>query len=185
LLVDQENITAILDILAPTFVRELCATLGHTWYYRRFIHSYVKVVPLEKLLLKDTNYIWNLECQETLETMKDKLVMTPILMFPDWVNIFHVHVDSSSIVLGTMLTQPRKNHIDHTVYFSNRKISDSEKNYMTTKHEGLVMIYALQKFKHYLLRTPFNFFTSHSMLKYVVNNLVLVGRICIWILIFQ
>ena len=50
-LVDQVKIVMLLDMVAPTSVRELCATLGHTEYYRRFIQSYVHVgVSLEKLL---------------------------------------------------------------------------------------------------------------------------------------
>jgi hypothetical protein len=37
LLVDLAKIVAILDMVAPTLVREMGATLGHTGYYRRFI----------------------------------------------------------------------------------------------------------------------------------------------------
>ena len=48
---DQANIAMLLDMVAPTSVRELCVTLGHIEYYRRFIQSYVHVgVSLEKLL---------------------------------------------------------------------------------------------------------------------------------------
>jgi hypothetical protein len=47
------------------------------------------------------------------------------------------------------------------------------------------MVYALQKFHHYLLGTPFKFFTDHSTLKYLVNKPVLGGRICRWLLLFQ
>jgi hypothetical protein len=47
------------------------------------------------------------------------------------------------------------------------------------------MVYALQKFKHYLLGKHFKTFTDHSTLKYLVNNLVLGGRICRWLLLFQ
>jgi hypothetical protein len=47
------------------------------------------------------------------------------------------------------------------------------------------MVYALQKFRHYLLGQHFNMFTDHSSLRYLVNKLVLGGRICRWILLFQ
>jgi len=46
------------------------------------------------------------------------------------------------------------------------------------------MIYALYKFKHYLLGSHFKFFTDNSALKYLVNKLVLKGRICRWLLLF-
>jgi hypothetical protein len=47
------------------------------------------------------------------------------------------------------------------------------------------MIYALQKIRHYLSGSRFKFFTDHSTLKYLVNKLVLEGRICRWLLLFQ
>jgi hypothetical protein len=47
------------------------------------------------------------------------------------------------------------------------------------------MVYALQKFHHYLLGGHFKMFIDHSMLKYLVNKPVFGGRICRWILLFQ
>jgi hypothetical protein len=65
-----------------------------------------------------------------------------------------------------------------------RKLSQAERNYTTTEREGLAMIYALQKFRHYLLGSYFKFFTDHSALKYLVNKPVLEGLICRWFLLF-
>ena len=47
------------------------------------------------------------------------------------------------------------------------------------------MVYALQKYHHYLLGGHFKMYTDHSVLKYLVNKLVLGGRICRWLLLFQ
>ena len=47
------------------------------------------------------------------------------------------------------------------------------------------MVYALQKFRHYLLGGHFKMFTDHFALKYLVNKSVLGGKICQWILLFQ
>jgi hypothetical protein len=121
-------------------------------------------------------YLWTQECQEALDTLKEKLVIAPILVFLDWSNIFHVHVDTSSIVLGAVLTQPREGNIDCPVHFSSHKLFYSKNNYIIMKHEGLAMIYALQKFWNYFLGTPFKLFMDHSMLKYLVNKLVLGGE---------
>jgi hypothetical protein len=147
LLVDQEKIATIVDMLAPHPVRELCNLGTHRDIIDDSYRVYAKVVaPLEKLLHKDTKYVWTHECQEALDTLKERLVTASILIFPDWTKIFHVHVDASSIALGAVLVQPEEDNIDHPVYFSSRKLSDSEKNYTTMEHEGLVMVYALQNF---------------------------------------
>ena len=47
------------------------------------------------------------------------------------------------------------------------------------------MVYALQKFRHYLLGGNFKMFTDHSALKYLVNKPMLGGKICRWLLLFE
>jgi hypothetical protein len=60
------------------------------------------------------------------------MVTTPILVFLDWENKFHVHVDASTIALGEILVQPGAVELDHLVSFANKNLSESEKNYNTT-----------------------------------------------------
>jgi hypothetical protein len=105
------------------------------------------------------------------------MVTAPIFVFPDWSKDFNVHVDAFSIALGSILAHPGERDIDHPIAFSSRKLSTAKKNYTTTEREGLAMVYALQKFRHYLLQGHFNMFTDHSALKYLVNKPVLGGRI--------
>jgi hypothetical protein len=78
------------------------------------------------------------------------MVVAPILVFPDWSKEFHLHVDASSIALGAVLAQPGEGDIDHPLEISSRKLSTVEINYTTIERERLVMVYALQKFCHYL-----------------------------------
>ena len=47
------------------------------------------------------------------------------------------------------------------------------------------MVFALQKFQHYLLTNPFIFYIDHQALKYLVNKPLHHGRICRWLLLFQ
>jgi hypothetical protein len=75
--------------------------------------------------------------------------------------------------------------LDHPIEFASIKLSDSEQNYNTMEREGLAMVYALQKFRHYLLGKHFKMFMDHLALKYLVNKPVLGGIICRWVLLFQ
>jgi hypothetical protein len=140
---------------------------------------------MEKLLKKDNKFQRTEECQQSFDALKHKMVTAPILVFPDWSKEFNVHVDASSIVLGVVLAQSGARDIDHPIAFASRKISTTERNYTTTEREGLAMVYALQNFRHYFLGGNFKMFTDHSALKYLVNNPVLGGQICRWILLFQ
>jgi hypothetical protein len=132
---------------------------------------------MEKILKKYCQFSWTEECQQSFDTLKQKMVTAPILVFPDWSKEFHVHVDAYSISLGAVLAQPREGYIDHLLSFSTRKLSTVDINYTTIEREGLAMVYALQKFHHYLLGGHFKMFTNHFALKYLVNKLVLGGRI--------
>ena len=131
---------------------------------------------MEKLLKREAKYEWTEECQRSLDILKEKMVTAPILVFLDWKKPFHVHVHASSIALGIILAQPREGGIDHPIAFASRKLSLAERNYTTTEREGLAMVYALQKFKHYLLGSHFKMFIDHLALKYLVNKTVLGGR---------
>lgn len=84
-----------------------------------------------------------------------------------------------------VLAQPSVGKIDHPIYFASRKLSKPKKNYTTIEREGLAMVNALHKFRHYFLGSPFKMFTDHSMLKYLVNKVFLGGKICRWLLLFQ
>jgi hypothetical protein len=116
--------------------------------------------------------------------LKQKMVTAPILVFPDWSKEFHVHIDVSSIALGVVLAQLGTRDIDHLLAFASWKVSTTEINYTTTEREGLAMVYALQKFCHYLLGGNFKMFIDHSALKYLVNKPVFGGRILSWLMLF-
>jgi hypothetical protein len=141
-------------------------TLGQTGYYKKLIKKYGKITtPMENLLKKEAKFQWNEDSQKGLDSLKQKLASEPILIFLEWNKEFHVHVDASSISLGTMFSQPGEGDIDHPITFSSRKLTISETNYTTTKREGLEMVYALQNFRHYLLVSQFKMYTNHSALK--------------------
>jgi hypothetical protein len=144
----------------------LCTALGHTGYYRKFIKGYAQIkTPMEKFLKKDCQFHWTEECQQSFDTLKQKMVTTPILVFLDWSKEFHLHVDASSISLVVVLSQPGVGDINHLLAFASRKLSTAHINCTTTEREGLAMVYALQMFHHYLLGEHFKMFIDHSALK--------------------
>jgi hypothetical protein len=112
------------------------------------------------------------------------MVTTSILFFPDWSKEFHVHVYASAMAMGKVLVQPGEGEIDHLITFTNRKLSSTKNNYTMTKRDGLVMLYALQKFRHYLLGSHFKMYTDHSTLRYLVNKPFWGGRIFRCLLLF-
>ena len=71
------------EIPAPNSTKQLRTVLVHIGYYRKFIKGYAKITaPMEKLLKKDIKFLWNEECQQSLDTLKENMVTAPILLFP-------------------------------------------------------------------------------------------------------
>ena len=84
LMVDPTKIAIIVNLPPPSSVKQLHTTLSHTGYYRKFIKGYAKIIaPMEKFLKRDVKFKWTEECQQSLDILKEKMVTTPILVFPD------------------------------------------------------------------------------------------------------
>lgn len=132
---------------------------------------------MEMLLRKAEALTWSKECPFVLNILKEKLVSALIIIYPEWNKQFHVHINASKISLGAVLAQPGEGSLDHLIYFSSKKLSSTERNYTMTEREALAMVYSLPKFRQYFHGGPFNFFTIHSALKYMVNKIVIEGRI--------
>ena len=142
--VDPTKVAVIVHMEAPETVKKLRSLLGHTSYYRWFIRNYAKITaPLEKLLWKSEVFQWTDDCRLALDTLKDNLATSPILVHPNWDKQFHVHIDAFGIALGAVLAQPREMTVDHPVYFASRKLSNAERNYTTMEREALAMVYSL------------------------------------------
>jgi len=141
--------------------------------------------PLEKLLKKYEDFKWKPKCDQDFDTLKEKLSISPILVYTNLKVEFHVHIYASRISLGVILAQDGEGNLDYPIYFISRNLSQANRNYITNEREGLEMVYSLQKFRHYCLGGHFKFFIDHSTLKYLDNKFVLEGRICRWMLLFQ
>jgi hypothetical protein len=53
-----------------------------------------------------------------LDILKENMVTTTILVFPDWENTFHVKVYGSAITLGEIHLQPGVGDLDHSIAFA-------------------------------------------------------------------
>ena len=77
---DPDTINGVKNFKRPTCIRDVRAFLGLTSYYRKFVKSYSQIAkPMTRLLKKDQKFIWSDECEQSYETLKNKLISAPIL----------------------------------------------------------------------------------------------------------
>ena len=137
------------------------------------------------MLRDDQEFNWTEECDISFEKLKRNLVEAPILRFPNWSTKFHVHIDASGLAIGAILTQLRDDGMDYPIVYSRRKLNKAKRIYSTTEREPLGMVFALQKYRQYLLANPFIFYTDHQALKYLIIKPLHHGKICRWLFLFQ
>jgi hypothetical protein len=68
-------------------------------------------------------FSWKPKCDQAFDTLKEKLSIAPILIYPNWNVEFHVQIDVVGIDLGEILAQPSEVKWDHPIYFARRNIS--------------------------------------------------------------
>ncbi|CAN6718472.1 unnamed protein product [Malus baccata var. baccata] len=120
-------------------------------FYRRFIKDFSKVSqPLCRLLQKDVAFDFNKECMASFKQLKELLTTAPIIVPPDWSLPFELMCDASDYALGAVLGQ-RKDKRSHVIYYASRTLNDVQLNYSTTEKELLVVVFALDKFRSYLI----------------------------------
>jgi hypothetical protein len=61
--------------------------------------------------------------------------------------------------------------------YASKLLNKVKHNYSTIEKEALAMVFALQKFRHYLLGNKFVFYVDHMALVYLVNKPQISGRI--------
>ncbi len=123
-----------------------------------------------KLLHKTKVFEWIVECQKKWEAIKQQYLNASILVAPRWDMEIHVHVDVSNSAVKTMLTQNPIGKCDQLITYASKLLNHVKKNYTTIERETLTMVYALYKFRHYLLGKKFIFYMDHMALLYLVKK---------------
>ncbi|XP_015954414.1 uncharacterized protein LOC107478794 [Arachis duranensis] len=79
-----------------------------------------------------------------------KLVSAPIIAAPNWNLPFKLMCDASDYAIGAVLRK-RQDKLIHVIYYASRVLNNAQKNYTTTENELLEVIYAIDKFRSYLI----------------------------------
>jgi hypothetical protein len=183
--VDPAKIEVITNLPPPQSQKDVRNFLGHAGYYRRFIENFTKIAtPMFKLLTKDVKFYWDSFYQNDVDTLKEKLSITPVLRGPNWSLPFHISTDASDTALGVVLGQ-KDNLITHAIYFISKNLTPTEYNYTVTEKEFLVVVYSINKFRHYITGYKFFIHTDHFAIIFLINKPITNGRITRWLLLLQ
>lgn len=148
----------------PTSADEVRRFVAFCNYYRRFIPKFADIAKsLNALLKKNKPFLWNKECQESFETLKEKLMRPPVLQYPDFTKPFILTTDASNYALGAVLSQGEVG-TDLPISYASKSLSKHDLNKPTIEKELLAIHWGINFFRPYLYGRDFIVVTDHRPL---------------------
>ena len=116
--------------------------------------------------------------------VKREHIYAPIIHSPDWSQPFELMCDASDFAVGAVLGQKIKNQ-PHVIYYASRTLNEAQMNYTTTEKEFLAVVFALKKFRSYMIRSEITIYTYHVALRYLLTKQDAKACLIRWILLLQ
>ena len=183
--VDKAKVELISNLPTPKCVRDIRSFLGHDGFYRRFIKDFSAIArPLCTLLAKDVPFTWSQACEAAFAKLKTMLVSPLIMRSPNWNLPFEIMCDASDYAIGAVLGQ-KEDKKAFVIYYASKTLDSAQANYTTTEKEFLAVVFALEKFKSYIVGSPVTIFTDHVVLKYLLSKQDTKPQLTRWILLCQ
>ena len=192
ILPNPEKVSKVRDWPVPKMAKEVYSFLRLASYYRRFIPKFVKWAkanPLHDLICPIATkkkhagmrlqplssdippFKWDSQHQESFDRLKDALISSPILAYPNYNKPFMLETDASLKGLGAVLTQEDDDGNFHVISYASHMLKLYERSmrkYSSAKLELLALKWAIcDKFRDYLIGSWFTMLTDNNPLTYV------------------
>jgi hypothetical protein len=118
------------------------------------------------------------------QTLKSALVSAPIIQPPDWSQPFEIMCDASDYAVGEVLGQRKEGRV-HAVYYASKTLNEAQLNYATMEKDFLVVVFAFERFRSYIVNSKVIVYTDHAAIKYLLAKKDAKPRLIHWILLLQ
>lgn len=182
---EQEKVRALENLSAPTDQSGVRRVLGMMNHYRKFVENFaMKAAPLTRLTRKKVSFHWGPKEQEAFDQLKDSLRQNAVLAHFRHTDQTMLKTDASRVGVAGILLQLRNDEW-RIISCCSRRLSEAEANYGITDLEGLAIVYAVTKYRHYLLGIYFKIITDHCALCVLKEKMPNSPRIRRWALLLS
>jgi hypothetical protein len=92
--------------------------------------------------------------------------------------------DASDYAVGAVLSQTKdKKH--QAIAYASKTLTEAQLNYATTKKELLAVVFAIDKFRSYLVDAKVIIYVDHATFKYLLTKKATKPRLIRWVLLLQ
>ena len=187
LLPDPAKTAAIEQWAEPENNTELQSFIGAVNYYSKMIDKFAeKAAPLTSIQSKKWNAtnkseFWTKEHSESFDILRRALTQAPILALPVPDKPFILQTDASNTALGGVLMQEDEDNNRRVVTYFSKKFSPAERNWPVHERELFGLVYALRKFRHYLMGAEVAYEGDHKPLAWINTQKNLSQRQARWL----
>ncbi|XP_036148576.1 uncharacterized protein LOC114254896 [Monomorium pharaonis] len=182
----KAGVQGVIDFPIPRDIHRVHSFVGLCSYFHKFIKDFsVRAKPLYDLLKKDTSFQMGERESKSFEDLKDALVKAPVLAVFNAKDSTELHCDASSIGFGAVLLQKKADRKLHPIFYFSKRTTNTESKYHSFELETLAIIYALRRFRNYLIGVKFKIVSDCNALKLTLDKKDLNPRIARWALELQ
>lgn len=183
---NPDKVESIVSFPEPKNIKQLQSFLGVCNFYRKFQHQYADLTTrLSTVLQKSKSWRWGEGERAAFQEIKTRFAGMIMLNHPDFKQTFYLQTDASNIALGAELYQEGVEGERKTIAFASRALLIAERNYTTTEKELLSIVFAVRKFRTYLLGNTVVVRTDHKALSFLNTCKLTHGRLMRWVLVLQ
>ena len=160
-----EKLESVKKMPAPTTLKEIKQFLGLVGYYRKFIPRFADIArPMTNLTRQDVPFEWTIQCQASFEMLKDPLITSPILKYPDPNKPYTLFTDASK----------------HAVTFASGLFKESQLNWAALTKEAFAIYSSIKKLSYYLEDADIVLRSDHLPLKKFLHKNTLNTKVNNW-----
>ena len=163
---DPDKVIAISNMPIPTDKPAVRRLLGMVNFLANHIPNMSTITaPLRDLVKEDTHFQWGPEHNTAVEKLKAVLSDAPVLQYFDARVRSVIQADASQHGLGACLMQKGR-----PVAYASRSLSAAECNYAQIEKELLAIVFACNKFHHYVYGFPTDVQSDHKPLEQITTK---------------
>ena len=185
---DPDKLGCLLSIEAPTTKREVRRLIGFFSYFRSFIDHFAEKAKVITDLTRSNvaNRVpWKQVHQDALDLLKQELARNCIeLHSVDFSKDFALLVDASQHAVGCCLLQPHGDQL-YPISFASSKLTDTQSRWSTVEREAYAVIWALKKYRSWILFSKVTVFSDHNPLTYLTEAAPKSAKLTRWSLALQ
>lgn len=178
----EDKLAAIKDLAPPTTAHEVQQAMGLFGYYRKFVPNFAEIAKvIVNLTRNNVPFEWTPQCQSAFDTLKEYLVKSPILVYPDPEKEYHLFTDASKTSWSAILMQENSEtkHL-HPIAFQSGSFKGSQLNWAALTKEAYAIYMGFRKLSYYLEGAQTILWCDHAPLKKFLAGRTLNNKVNNW-----